>query len=126
MVYSSASSANTVKHIHDTIVGLVQPAEVDGTEVDGPDGVGDLLEADDVTLEETADEDLPSIPTESGVSGDSTEFEVARVLEWIGTMGERLFGVSIHGGRGFHVQRLMRTFAVIDSTESIERALLGS
>ena len=103
MVYSSASSANTVNHIHDTIVGLIQPAEVDGTEVDGPDGVSDLLESDDVTLQETADEDLPSIPAEGGVSRDATEFEVAWVLEWIGTLGERPFRVSIHGGRGFHV-----------------------
>lgn len=126
MVYSSASSAHTVKHIHDTIVGFVQPAEVDGTEVDGPDGVSDLLESDDVTLQETADEDLPSIPTESGVSGDAAEFEVPRVLERIGTMGERPIRVSIHGGRGLHVQRLMRPFAVIDSTESIEGALLGA
>jgi hypothetical protein len=73
MVYSSASSAHTVHHIHDTIVGLIQPPEVDGTEVGRPDGVSDLLEADGVTLQETADKDLPSIPPESGVTGDATE-----------------------------------------------------
>jgi len=60
MVYSSAPSANTIKHIHDTVVGLIQPAEMDGTEVDGPDAVSDLFESDDVAFQETADEHLSS------------------------------------------------------------------
>jgi len=95
-------------------------------EVDGPDGVSDLLEADDVTFEETTDEDLSSIPSQSRVTGDLAELEVSRVLERIGVIGERPLGVSVNGGRGFHEQGLVRSQQVIDSAEPVERALLSA
>lgn len=50
MVYSSAPSANAIKHIHDTVVGFVEPTEVNRPEIDGPDAVSDVLESDDDLL----------------------------------------------------------------------------
>jgi hypothetical protein len=50
LVDSSAASPNFVLDIHDAIVGLVKPAETSGSEVHGPDIVGDLLQTDEFTL----------------------------------------------------------------------------
>ncbi len=41
---------------------------MEGSEVDGPDLVGDLFEAHGVVLEKTTDEDLPTLPPESRVA----------------------------------------------------------
>jgi len=124
-VYSSAPAANAIEHVHDTIVRLVEPTEVNGSEVDGPDAFGDLLESDGVAFQETADEDLPALPSERAVAGDPAELKVSGVFKGIGAVGERTVRGSIDGGGRFHLQGLVRTLLVIDSTESVERALLS-
>ena len=45
MVYSSATSLGTFLHVHDAVVELIEPAEVQGPEVSGPEAVAHLLEA---------------------------------------------------------------------------------
>jgi hypothetical protein len=55
-------SPGAVFQVHDAMVTFVEPAEVNGSKVDGPDGVTDLFEADEVTFEKAAHEDLPVVP----------------------------------------------------------------
>ena len=126
MVYSSAPSANSIKHIHDTVVGFVEPTEMNRPEIDGPDGVGDLFESDRVVFQKAADEDLSSIPSQGRVARDLAELEVSRVLERIRLIGEWPVGEPVNRGRGFHLERLVRSLLVIDLAESVERALLGA
>jgi hypothetical protein len=45
-------AAGSFLDIHDAIIGLMEPAEVDVGEVDGPDLITDLLEADPASVEE--------------------------------------------------------------------------
>ena len=77
---------------------------MNGSEVDGPDSLGDLLESDRIALEETTDEDLSSVPSQSTVAGDFSEFEVSGVFERIRLIGERCVRVLVNGGRGFHLE----------------------
>lgn len=65
--------------IHDGIVTLVEPAEVDGPEEDAPDLVADLLEPDGEAPEEVRDEDLLPLPADGGVLRDEPELEVIRI-----------------------------------------------
>lgn len=59
---------------------------MDGSEVDKPDAVGDLFEADVMTLERAGHEDLSAIPGNGGVLGDSSDLEVARVADGLGAL----------------------------------------
>ena len=63
MLYSSAATTGSIFDIHDAEVGLVEPAEVDGSEEDGPDVLGDLIETDGCVFEQAADEDLATLPS---------------------------------------------------------------
>jgi hypothetical protein len=81
MLYSSAATAGSFFDIHDAVVGLVKPAQVNGSVEDGPDLFGDLLEGDEVVFEQAADEDLPVLPAERGVARDAADLEMNRVLE---------------------------------------------
>jgi hypothetical protein len=84
MVYSSAASSGAFSNIHNAEVVFVEPTEMDGSEVNGPDAVSDLLESDDLSLEEGGDEDLTALPAHGVVAGDPAELEVGGVLEWLG------------------------------------------
>lgn len=59
-----ASSLLTFFDVHDAEVGLVEPAELEGAEVDGPDAISHLLEANEVPAEQATHEDLPVSPTD--------------------------------------------------------------
>jgi hypothetical protein len=63
---------------------------VDGSEVDGPDPVGDLLEGDVRTPEGARHEDLSAVPADGGVLGDSSNLEVDWVAEGSGCSGKDL------------------------------------
>jgi hypothetical protein len=84
MVYSSAASSSAFSNVHNAEVVLVEPTEMDGSEVNGPDAVGDLLESDELSLEKGGDEDLTALPAHGVVAGDPTELEMGKVLEWLG------------------------------------------
>lgn len=127
MVYSSLSASPcTILDVHDAVIGLVEPTEVDGAEVDGPDAVADLLEGDGVLFEQAADEDLSPVPAKGGVSRYPADLEVPRVLQGLRVVGEGLGGGSVDGRRGLHVERLVGSLVVIDSTELVEPTLLST
>ena len=58
----------------------VKPAERDGSEGDGPDVVGDLLESDVLAAEQMRDVDPSAVPTDPSVAGDLPDFEVRRIV----------------------------------------------
>jgi len=88
MLYSSSAATGSFFDIHDAVIGLIEPAEVDGTVEDGPDLFGDLLESDDGVFEETAHEDFAHLPAKGVIARDAAELEVGRVLEGLGVIGE--------------------------------------
>lgn len=124
MVYRSATSPGAVLHIHDAEVGLVEPAEVDGSEEDGPDLIGDLLEADGVLFEQAADEDFPISPSHRAVARDPPNLEVIRIFDGFGVVAEGPIRGSVDGGRGLHLEGFVGSLSVIEFTEFIEAPLL--
>ena len=126
MLYSSASTTRAFFDIHDAVVGLVEPAEVNGAVEDGPDVLGDLLEAGEVVFEQAGDEDLPALPSEGAISGDAAELEVSWILERPGPSCERPWGRRVEHGGSLHVQGLVGTVVVIDPPELVEAGLLGA
>ena len=120
MLYSSASTTGTFFDIHDAEVGLIEPAEVDGTVEDGPDVLGDLFKADEGVFEQAADEDLPTLPAERGIAGDAAELEVSRVLQGPGLRREGPGRGGIKHGGSLHVQGFVGSFVVIDPSKVVE------
>ena len=66
--------------IKDGSFSYVKPTERDRAEVDGPDIVGDLLEADVFAAEQMRDVDPGGVPSDSAVGGDLTGLEVSGVV----------------------------------------------
>ena len=92
----------------DDVVALVDPSQEHATEVDGPDTVVDLLEADGVLLEGVGDEQQPLLQTDGTGVGDPLDDEVSGILN-----GRQGPGVGAAGGtveRGWRpvLQRLLR------------------
>ena len=67
----------------------VQPAEGERTEVDGPDGWGDLLEPDVLAAKEVADVDPSGVSADAAVRADFADLEVGRILGRPDPRGER-------------------------------------
>ena len=65
----------------DDVVALVNPAQEQGTEMDRPEAVVDLLEANGVLLERVRDEDEPLLEANRARIGDALDDEVARILD---------------------------------------------
>jgi len=95
-----------------------------GSEEDGPDGVADLLESDGALFEKAADEDLSALPPKGAVPRDPSDLEMTRIMEGLGSFGEGSVRGVMDGRRGLHLQRLMGSLVVIDSTELVEPTLL--
>jgi hypothetical protein len=126
MLYSSAASSSAFSDVHNAEVVFVEPAEMDGAEVNGPDSISDLLETDDFALEEGGDEDLSALPAHGVVTGDPAELEVGGVFERLGGLGEGTRRRAVDGGWGLHVQGLVGSLVVEDAAEPIEGVLLGT
>ena len=103
----------------------VQPAERDGSEVDGPDVVSDLLETDVLSGEQMGDEDALAGPADAGVGGDLTDLEVGWVLGRLELGRERTGRRPIDGGRGSLSVGFVRSDLVEVGAESVEPALLS-
>lgn len=65
----------------DDEVSLVEASEKDGAEVDRPDAVVDLLEADVVLLERIGDEEQSLLEPKGPGAGDEADLEVAGILD---------------------------------------------
>ncbi len=111
--------------VHDAIVALVEPAEVDGPEEYTLDAVADLLEPDGEPSEEVRDEDLLTVPSDGGVLGDEPELEVVGIGDLRQPTRKRPErGLVDRSGR-LLIQGLMGSFLVVDAPEVIEGALLS-
>lgn len=78
----------------------VKPAERYGSEVDGPDVVGDLLESNVLAAEQMRDENAHARPADAAVRGDLPDLEVSWILGVLELGRERTGRKSIDGGRG--------------------------
>ena len=74
--------------IEDGSFSYVKPTEGDGAEVDGPDIVGDLLEANVFAGEQMRDVDPGGVPSDAAVGGDLTGLEVGGVVGRLKLLGE--------------------------------------
>lgn len=75
MLYSSVSPFITF-HIHDAVVRLVEPPQMNGTEIHGPEAFADLLEAEVFAAEEIGHEHLLTLPANRGVLRDLPNLEM--------------------------------------------------
>ncbi len=72
---------NTCRLRPDDVIPFVDPSQEDTAEVDRPDAVVDLLEADRVLLEGVRDEHEPFLEPDRPGVGDTLDDEVAGVLD---------------------------------------------
>lgn len=77
-----------VSDIHDAEVLLVEPAEVNGSKVNGPEAFADLLEAEGFEAEKIGNEDLPVLPADGLVLGDFAKLEMRGVGNVLHATGE--------------------------------------
>jgi hypothetical protein len=68
---------------------FMEATEFDGSEIDFPEAVVDLFEADVLLSEEMADVDPAGVPTDAAVATDAADLEVSGVLEGRQLYGER-------------------------------------
>lgn len=74
--------------IFDCTLLFMEATEFDGSEIDFPEAVVDLLEADVLLGEEMADVDPAGVPADAAVVADAADLEVGRVLEGWELLGE--------------------------------------
>ena len=104
----------------DDVVPFVDPSQQDAAEVDRPNAIGHLLEADRVLLEGVGDEHQPFLEPDRPSVGDALDDEVPRVLEWgefLG-VGPRRRGVA--GAWGTAAEVLVRPFVVVEGAEALK------
>jgi len=74
--------------IFDRTLLFMEATEFDGSEVDFPEAVIDLLEADVLLGEEMADVDTAGVPADAAVVADAADLEVSGVVEGRQLLGE--------------------------------------
>ena len=122
---SLPASLGTFLHVHDAVVGLVEPAEAEGSVVHGPESIADLLEADDSMFEQAAHEDFALVPFDGAVTGDEPELVMAGILELGRAIDVGARRGPVDRGRRLEVQCFMRPFVVVDLPELVEAILLS-
>jgi hypothetical protein len=125
MVYGSAFAA-VVPNVHDAEVLLVEPAEVNGSKVNGPEVFAHLLETEGFEAEKVGNEDLPVLPADGLVLGDFAKLEMRGVGNVLHTTGERPIRGSIDGARGLECEGFMGPLLVEDAPKGVEAPLLGA
>jgi hypothetical protein len=75
--------------VFDLALLFMEATEFDGSEIDFPEVVIDLLEADVLFGEEMADVNPAGVPTDAAVAADAADLEVGGVLEGRQLAGER-------------------------------------
>jgi len=99
---------------------------VEGSEVDGPDAISHLLEANEVPAQEAAHENLAVLPPDGGVLRDPPDLEVAWVLDRIWPARIGTSGGQVNRSRRFLAQRFVGPLEVVDASEAVEPSLLGA
>jgi hypothetical protein len=112
--------------IFDAHVSFEEPAEFERAEVDIPDAIVDLLEADIFANAGVRDVDPLVVPPDAPVSTHIAHLEAVGVLERWQLVGHLPWGGFIAGGGGVHVECLVRTLMIERFTEVVELSLLGA
>ena len=107
-------------------VVLVESAEQDGAEVEGPDAIVDLLESYVLLDDAGADVDPALLPADAAVSADAADLEVAGVLQRREPLGIGARGRLVEGGRGLVAEPLVGPLGIELLAEGVEETLLGS
>ena len=88
-VGATSSSFPSTEGVKNSVFGFNETTEPDRTEVDVEEAVVNLLEADVMTCEESADGDAFGVPADATVGTDEASLEVARVGNGLEGFGER-------------------------------------
>ncbi len=75
--------------VFDVSLLFMKATEFDGSEIDFPEAVIDLFEADVLLSEKMADVDPAGVPTDAAVATDTADLEVGGVLEGRQLSGKR-------------------------------------
>jgi hypothetical protein len=102
-----------------------QPTEGAGSEVNIPDPLVNVLEADICSAAELCDSDPLMVPTAATMGADVAHLEAVRVRERWPCVGPLPEGGGIAGGGCAPVERLVRPLAVERRAEARTRALLS-
>jgi hypothetical protein len=92
--------------VEDTLFALVKLGEEDGSKIDGPYAIGDLVEPDPFTDQHSADVDEALVPLDAAVATDLANFEVAGIVDRRQLLGEGAWRRAVDRGWGLAVQRL--------------------
>ena len=109
----------------DDVVPLVDPPQQHVAEVNRPDPVVDLLEADGVLFERVGEEQQPLPQADGAGVGHALDEEVPGVLDGRQRAGVRPRGSTVQRRRRPIVQRLMGPLLVVEVAEGVEGALLS-
>ena len=103
----------------------MEAAEPDGTEVDVPEVVVDLFEADELSGEYVADVDPAGVPSDASVPADPSDLEVSGVLDGGQVFRERSWRGRVYGSGGELSQRFVRSLLIVLEPERVEPSLLS-
>lgn len=110
--------------ILDTQAAFVEAAEAQGTKVDVPEPVDNLLEANVLSDADGGHVHPAAIPANAAVSADVADFESIGILEGRQAGRHRARRRRVAGGRGLLVEGLMGALVVELGPKEIEAALL--
>ena len=108
----------------DDVVSFVDPPQEHVAEVDRPDPVGDLLEADGMLLERVGDEEQAPLEAKGAGIGDALDDEVPGIFDRRQGAGVLAGGGPVERCRRPALQELVGALVVVLAAESIERPLL--
>ena len=109
----------------DDVVPFVDAAEQHLAEVDRPDAVGDLFEADGMLLERVRDEEQALLEVDGAGIGDAFHDELPGVLERRQGARVRAGGGTVERRRCLSLEGLVGALVVVEVAEVVERALLA-
>ncbi len=115
---------NTCRLRSDDVVPFVNPSQQDAAEVDRPDAIGHLLEADRVLLEGVGDEHKPFLEPDRPGVGDALDDEVPGIFDRRQGVGIRARGGPVERGRRPALQGLVGPLVIVEAAEGGERPLL--
>ena len=109
----------------DDVVAFIDAGQEDVAEVDGPDAILDLLEAEDLLLERVRDEEQALLEPDRPRVRHSLGNVMARVLDRRDVPRVRAGRRLIDRGGRPAPEKLVRTLFVVEDAEPVEGALLG-
>src|SRR3972149_6713867 len=107
------------------MVSLIESAQQDGSEVDGPESISLLFEAHGLAFEDLGDDDALAVPANDAIVIDHATLEMRRVLDIRELPRVRARRRAVDMSRGGAGVGFVRTGLVVLLAEAVEGALLG-